>query len=402
MNSNHFDFVIIGAGVVGLSVALELNKRNRNSRIAILEKEEQVAFHSSGRNSGVLHAGFYYTSDSLKAKFTKAGNQYWKQYCERKGLKINPCGKVVVTKNEDDLKSLAELFSRAEKNQVDLREISEQDAKKIDPRIKTFKKAAWSPSTAVINPIQAMQALAEDARQLGIQIFFETEYLGYDGAQVETNKGKFRAEYVINAAGLYADKIAQDFGFSKDYRILPFKGLYVYCTNESAKFNTNIYPVPNLKNPFLGVHHTLTVDGHSKIGPTAIPAFWREQYNGFERFKFDEILSIIKDELNLLFWANFDFRTLAFEEIRKYSRKKLVQEAALLAEGVRLSDYEKWGRPGIRAQLFNIKTKKLEMDFKFEADKKSLHILNAISPAFTCAQPFAEYVCDHIGKDIKA
>ena len=197
-------------------------------------------------------------------------------------------------------------------------------------------------------------------------------------------------DYVINCAGLYADQIAQQFGFSKNYRILPFKGIYLYADVSAPPLRRHIYPVPNLKNPFLGVHHTISVDGHHKIGPTAIPALWREQYKGLENFKWNEFLQILGDEVRLFFSANFDFKGLATEEIKKYYRPFLVKDAASMAKEVRVSNYNHWGRPGMRAQLFDLQKKKLEMDFIVEGNQKSFHILNAVSPAFTASRPFAE------------
>jgi L-2-hydroxyglutarate oxidase LhgO len=200
----------------------------------------------------------------------------------------------------------------------------------------------------------------------------------------------------VNAAGLYADLIAKDFSFSKNYTILPFKGLYLYASSPQEKLKTHIYPVPDLRNPFLGVHFTLTVDGQVKIGPTAIPAFWREHYNGLSRFSFSEMCKILMRELGLFVNAGFDFRRLALEEVRKYSRAVLARRAAELVQEVYPGNYKTWGKPGIRAQLLNTQTRKLEMDFILEGDKKSMHVLNAVSPAFTCALPFAHYVVDQI------
>jgi L-2-hydroxyglutarate oxidase LhgO len=213
---------------------------------------------------------------------------------------------------------------------------------------------------------------------------------------VRTLAGDFEAGYVVNAAGLYADRVARDFGFSEDYRILPFKGIYLYSDEPAGAIRTNIYPVPDLRNPFLGVHFTLLVDGRAKIGPTAIPAFWREQYKGFGNFKFDEFAEIIFRDLGLLFFSGFDFKRLAVEETLKYYRPRLVNLASTLLDNVRLENFRHWGKPGIRAQLLNIKNRKLEMDFVIQSDSRSLHVLNAVSPAWTCAQPFAKYVCDKI------
>jgi L-2-hydroxyglutarate oxidase len=201
---------------------------------------------------------------------------------------------------------------------------------------------------------------------------------------------------VVNAAGLYADKIAQDFGFSEHYRILPFKGVYLYSNEPHGALRTNVYPVPDLRNPFLGVHFTVTVDGHMKIGPTAIPAFWREQYGGLGGFNLAEMADILYREAGLFFGAGFDFRRLAFEEIRKYVRSHLVALSTDLLEGVKTEHYQEWGKAGIRAQLLDIRQKKLVMDFIFEHDDKSLHVLNAVSPGFTCSIPFSRYIVEHI------
>src|SRR5262249_15413725 len=148
------------------------------------------------------------------------------------------------------------------------------------------------------------------------------------------------------------------------------------------------------RNPFLGVHFTVLASNRAKIGPTAIPAFWREAYKGFQNFKLDEFGEIIFRDLGLLFFSGFDFKRLAAEETLKYFRSRLVSLASALLEGVKLENFKHWGKPGIRAQLLNIRTKKLEMDFVLQGDSKSLHVLNAVSPAWTCSVPFAKYVCD--------
>ena len=213
---------------------------------------------------------------------------------------------------------------------------------------------------------------------------------------VKTSNGLFEANYIINAAGLYADKIGRDFGFSKDHRILPFKGLYLYSNESPGTLKTHIYPVPDLTNPFLGVHFTITSDSKIKIGPTAIPAFWREQYQGWKNFNLPELTEITLRQAGLFLSSSFDFKALAFRELKKYSKPLLVSLAAKLAKGVDIKHYGQWGQAGIRAQLLNIKKKELEMDFVLEGDDQSMHILNAVSPGLTCALPFADYVCDQI------
>ena len=397
MPTNIFDFLVIGGGVIGISIARELKSRNPNSGVCILEKEHQCGLHASSRNSGVLHAGFYYTADSLKARFTKEGNQRLTKYCEIKNLALKKCGKLVVAQNESELVWLDELMTRARNNGVPLELITDEESQAIEPRAKTYQQALFSPTTASINPTELVKSLLSDAIQEGVQLKTNTQYIHRVGkSSIKTSNGIFEAKYIINAAGLYADKIGRDFNFSKDYRILPFKGLYLYSNEPLGALNTHIYPVPDLTNPFLGVHFTITSDDKIKIGPTAIPAFWREQYQGWSNFNMPELTEIILRQAGLFLSSNFDFKALAFRELKKYSKPLLVSLAAKLAKGVDIKHYRQWGLAGIRAQLLNIRKKELEMDFVLEGDKQSMHILNAISPGLTCALPFADYVCDQI------
>ncbi len=391
------DFLLIGGGIIGISIARELKKRYPTSSVCILEKESECGLHASGRNSGVLHAGFYYTADSLKARFTRDGNKKLTEYCDAKNIKINKCGKLVVAQNESELKWLDELMVRASKNGVPLESITAEETVAIEPRAITFQRALFSPSTSSVNPHDLLQALQLDAITEGVEILTNIKYLQRKKNKViQTSNGPFEAGYFINVAGLYADKIGRDFGFSEDYRVLPFKGLYLYSNEPAGSLKTHIYPVPDLANPFLGVHLTVTTNGKVKLGPTAIPAFWREQYEGWDNFNFNELSEILLRQAGLFLSSNFDFKALAFREIKKYSRTKLVSLASSLAKGIEIKNYRQWGKPGIRAQLLNIREKKLEMDFVLEGDKESMHILNAVSPGFTCALPFAEYVCDQI------
>ncbi|UVT17535.1 MAG: L-2-hydroxyglutarate oxidase [Nitrospira sp.] len=394
------DFLVIGGGVIGLSVARELRRRRPDTRVLLIEKEPACGAHASGRNSGVLHAGFYYSPDSLKAKFTRLGNERLTAFCDEKRIPLNKCGKLVVAKDAADLPSLDELLRRGQANGIELQAITEAEAKSIEPRVKTYQRALFSPRTSTVNPLQVIEAMQQDAIREGIQVQCGRAYRGRDDKRVRTDHDTIDAGYVVNAAGLYADKIAMDYGFSQTYRILPFKGLYLYSDEPPGAIRTNIYPVPDLRNPFLGVHFTITADGKAKIGPTAIPALWRENYEGFGNFNLGELIEVASRGLGLMTGAGFDYRRLAIEEIAKYSMSKMVSLASVLAEGVEERNYRKWGRPGIRAQLLDITKKKLEMDFVLEGDDRSMHVLNAVSPAFTCSLPFASYVCDHIDRAI--
>jgi len=396
MQNDTVDFLIIGAGVIGLNLALSLKRYFSDSCVCVIEKESEPGLHASGRNSGVLHAGFYYTADSRKARFCKEGNERLTEYCLDKGLPINRCGKLVVAADASELEGLNELLRRGQANGVELVCLDEDEAKGIEPRVKTFQKALFSPTTATVSPQRVMQALIEDVKQAGVDVCTNEKFVSCKGNRVKTSHGAFDVAYVVNAAGLYADKIAMQFGFSEQYRILPFKGLYLYANASDAGVRTNIYPVPNLQQPFLGVHFTLDVEGKTKIGPTAIPAFWREQYGGMENFDVTEMLEILTRDLGLLYQNHFGFRRVAIEEMRKLSRRQMVRLADKMLSGLSQASFDQWGKPGIRAQLVNIREKKLEMDFQCEGDDRSFHVLNAVSPAFTCSMPFADFLRDEI------
>lgn len=390
------DFLVIGGGIVGLCAAQELKRRFPDQSVTLIEKESELGLHASGRNSGVLHAGFYYTADSLKAKFTRDGNRAWRAFCETRGLRVNECGKLVVAHDESELAGLDELLQRGLRNDVPVEMISAQDAKEIEPRVKTFERALWSPITATVAPGEVVGRVAQETREMGVEILTDSPFVKRQGKTVHTRTHTIEAGYVLNCAGLHADWIAKQYGFAKDLEIVPFKGLYLYSDEPVGAVRTNIYPVPNLKNPFLGVHYTLTIDGKAKIGPTAIPAFWRENYKGMEGFDGGDFLRILAREAGLFLKAGFDFRSLAIEEVKKHRRSHMVALAQRLMEGVKLSDYTKWGKPGIRAQLMDVRTSKLIMDFHTEGDSHSLHVLNAVSPGFTCAIPFASFIVDRI------
>jgi len=386
----------VGGGIVGISLALQLKRRHPDSRVTLIEKEAGCGLHASGRNSGVLHAGFYYTADSLKARFTRDGNRQLTAYCLEQGLRVNRCGKLVVAKTPADLPGLAELLRRGRAGGIPLEEVSVEEARRIEPRVKTCERALFSPSTSSVDPAAVVASLERDLRSQGITVVTGTAYLGRSGTEVRTSAGTVASGYVVNAAGLYADRVARDYGFGERYQILPFKGLYLRAARGSPGFRTHIYPVPDLKAPFLGVHVTVTADGAVKIGPTAVPALWREHYHGVRSFSLAECVATLSLEAGLFLRNEVDFRRLAVRELRKCSRRALAALASELAEGIRPEDYLQWGRPGIRAQLFDLKERKLEMDFRFEGDDRSFHVLNAVSPAFTCALPFSAYLVDQI------
>ena len=369
--------LIVGAGIIGMSLAWELREKNPSYEIIIIDKEPHEAFHASGKNSGILHAGFYYNTDSLKAKLTAEGNKLMKEFCYSHNIKVNETGKLVVAKNEKEVEILYELEKRSKANQAGAYIITEEEAKKIDPNVKTYKYALYSPNTASVNPREVCRVLRNELEKKDVKFIFNMPFEKFNESY----------DFLINAAGLYADKIAHYFGVGLEYTMLPFKGLYLKYKGED-KIKTQIYPVPNIKNPFLGVHFTLMADNTIKIGPTAIPAFWRENYT-FSRFNLEEFLEIISLEAKLFFKDKW-FRDLALEEIKYYIPSNLINTAKKLVENLR-GDFKVYP-PGIRAQLLEKKNHKLIMDFLVEKNENQIHILNAVSPAFTASFAFSKFV----------
>jgi len=388
------DFLVIGGGIIGISIANEILNRYPNSKVTIIEKENQIGLHASGRNSGVLHAGFYYSEDSLKAKLTSTGNTLMTNYCIENNLPIRKCGKFVVAQNCEEEKIISMLAQRAKNNNVKVEKISENDARKLEPNIKTSNIALYSPNTAVVDPKSVVQSMLQRFKEKKGKVLFNTKYLSTENNHVVTTNGTFSYGFLINSAGLYADSIAQDFELSEDYYLLPFKGLYIKSDKPLDFLKSNIYPVPNLRNPFLGIHFTKTISGEIKIGPTAIPAFWRENYSGLDNFKLREFFDISSKQLSLLINSKFDFKRIAFSELSNYYKPNILRKAEKLCKNFKKDDFQNWYVSGIRAQLVSKKNKNLVMDFIIEKRENSLHILNAVSPAFTSSLSFANYVLD--------
>lgn len=389
----HPDFLIIGGGIIGLAVARALKAEQPDASITLIEKEPDVARHASGRNSGVLHAGFYYSADSLKARFCRDGNRAWHAYCAEHHLPLNPCQKLVVAREESEIEGLKELKRRGDANNVPVELIDEQQATAIEPNVRTTQYALLSPTTASVDPVQLCRHLRDQLQRQGVQILTDHPFHArIRGNKVRVGDTAIEAGRIINCSGLYASSIAQNFGFAQDYTILPFKGVYLKYTGGDKPLRTLLYSVPDMRKPFLGVHFAVAVDGSLKIGPTAMPAFWRHNYRGLSGFNAWEMMEILRWQTELLARNAFGFRTFAFEEIRKYSRHYLIRHAFRMAKNLDASKFNEWNAAGIRAQLLNKKTLSLVQDFTVEGDDKTVHVLNANSPAFTSSLPFGEWV----------
>ena len=388
------DVLIAGAGIIGLTLALQIKRRLPSLSVVVIEKESSAAFHASSRNSGVLHSGIYYSSSSLKAKFCIEGNRRMREYCELRSLPINRCGKLVVATTEEECSRLEEIRQRATQNGCNVQMLSREAAEEIEPNIRMVGDALFAPDTATIDPVLVCASLQKDIVESGVELHLSTMFHDQRHGEIVTSRGEYLPRCFINCAGLYADKIAHMFGKGSLYTLLPFKGLYLKYSKNKSDVRTNIYPVPDPKFPFLGVHFTKTVDGTIKIGPTAIPGLWRENYDFSSRFRWDEFVEIMLREAELFLTNSFHFRKLAIEEMKKYRPAYFVGLAERLVKKIDAAGFGEFTTPGIRAQLLNKNTRELVQDFVIEADESSIHVLNAVSPGFTCSFPFADHIID--------
>ncbi len=396
MISGRADILIIGAGIIGLTLARELVKGGHGD-ILVLEKEPEPGRHASGRNSGVLHAGIYYAPDSLKAGSCLNGNRLMKEYCREQGLPLKENGKVIVARNEGELPVLDELHRRATSNGARVELIDEQQLAEIEPNARTVGKALWSHDTAVVDPKIIMKSLRRELEGTGrVRILCDCTLTGLKGSNTAvTTRGEIVFRRFINAAGAHCDKVAALFGVGKQYRLIPFKGLYRILRPQTPwTVNGNIYPVPDIRNPFLGVHFTRSVSGEVYLGPTAIPAFGRENYGLFSGIDRDAFRIALEDAE--LFCVNPQFRSVALTEPKKYFPSYFFHDAARLVKELAPGDIAPSGKVGIRPQLVDWGRKELVMDFMVQADGDSLHILNPISPAFTSSMDLAQkMVAEH-------
>ena len=388
------DIAVVGAGIVGLAVARELARRHPGRRIVVFDKEPELGAHASGRNSGVLHAGFYYSPDSLKAALTRRGNQLLRQFCAEQGIPVRECGKVVVATGPGDIPRLAELARRAAANDVPVEVITPDRLAELEPLAATHEHALWSPTTAVADPLEVVTGVARDAQRRGVLLQLGQPVLAARPGEILTPAGRHHVGHVVNCAGLHADRVARWFGMCDDYVVLPFKGLYRRLTWPPGRLQRAVYPVPDPQFPFLGVHLTVTAGGGAKLGPTAIPVLSRENYHRLQGIEWADVPEGAVALTRFVRHSPADSRRLIAAELRKYRTGALVADGARLVPSLRRTDVAAPGRPGIRAQLVSTRTGALEMDFVVRGDEDSTHILNAVSPAWTSALAAAEHVAD--------
>ena len=392
MAGERAEVLIAGAGIVGLTIARELVAAGVGD-VLLLEKEDALGVHASGRNSGVLHAGIYYAPDSLKARSCLEGGRLMKAYCREKGLPLLEAGKVIVARTEAELPVLEELHRRATANGARVELVDERRLAELEPNARTTGRALFSPDTAAVDPRAVLASLRADLEATGkVRLLTGTELTGLRGRRVATtSRGDVAFGRLVNAAGAHCDRVARWFGLARDLRLIPFKGIYRKLRpGRTFALHGNVYPVPDVRNPFLCVHFSRSVRGEVYVGPTAIPALGRENYGLLAGADRDAARILLQDAI--LFAANPRFRAVALSEPRKYLRSVFDRDAARLVRRYDPDDFEAAAKVGIRPQLVDWRTKELVMDFLVEAAEDSIHVLNPISPAFTSSMDLARTV----------
>ena len=397
------DFLIIGGGMVGLSVAYQLLKREAGAKILIVEKEKELGLHSSGRNSGVLHAGLYYEPDSLKANVCVSGAKRLKHWVIERKLPINHCGKVIVPQKIDLDCQLDVLLRRGKANGAKVELIDNSQLKELLPEAYSKSgRAIWSPDTAVVNPKSIIKQIKEELVELGVDFLFNAQNIDINQARktININSTSIIAYgHLINCAGLNADLVAKKCDVGKNYRLIPFKGIYWQIKKSSPiQPKRNLYPVPDLNMPFLGVHFTPNTDINpiTNIGPTATFAWGRENYRNLSKIEPSSSLYNLALLSQQYLTNKGGIRKYVHEQAFLAYKKFFISAAKDLIPELTDQDIELSKKVGIRSQLFNEETKNLENDFLCVHRKDSTHILNAISPAFTASFSFADLIVDRI------
>ncbi len=387
-----YDFAVIGAGIVGLAAAREILRACPGSRVIVLEKESAVARHQTGHNSGVIHAGIYYAPGSLKARLCREGAAATKAFCAGQGIKFETCGKLLVATHERERAEMDALFERARNNGVEVAQVDRAGLARLEPNI-TGVGALLVPETGIVDYRMVAAAFAQiiAAQGADLQLGAEVAAIHEDKDRIEISSAQhsWHAKVLIACAGLQSDRLAQLAGLRIDHRIVPFRGeFYTLPKSREGLINHLIYPIPDPRLPFVGIHLTKTIDGGIIAGPNAVLGFARE---GYEKFSLNS-----RDVANYIafpgFWkAAGRHLGTGMSEIRNSLWKHFyLEQCRKYCPDLSLADLEP-GVAGIRAQAV-LRDGTLVHDFLFAETARQLHVCNAPSPAATSAISIAQMI----------
>ena len=398
MESQEYDIAIVGGGIIGLSTAMHLMERFPRLRVAVVEKENELAAHQTGHNSGVIHSGIYYRPGSHKARFCVAGVRKLLAFCDENEIEYEQCGKVIVATDESELGRLEGLYERGTANGVEgLELVGPERLAEIEPHASGVK-ALWSPQTGIVDYRKVTSVYASRFEAAGGDIFAGTAVKDIkrstESLALETTRGTLRARHLINCAGLYADRVAGMVEERVDVRIIPFRGEYYTLRPESHHLVSGlIYPVPDPRFPFLGVHYTRNINGSVEAGPNAVLALSREGYR-----KRDVDIGETWGSVSYPgFWRMTlkHWKTGLGEMHRSYRKGVFLRDLQRLLPDIREADLASGGS-GVRAQAVARDGTLLD-DFNIIRGREAVHVLNAPSPGATSSLAIGEYIVDLAG-----
>lgn len=402
-----YNFLIIGAGIVGLATALKLLEKKPNAKVIVLEKENKIAAHQTGNNSGVIHSGIYYKPGSLKAINCRKGYDQLLKFCDEHDVNYEICGKVIVAVNQDEAGYLDVLLQRGKANGLkNLKKLSAEELKEHEPKVNGIA-GIFVPQTGIIDFIEVADKYKEIIEDNGGEILLNRTVKNIidknDKVEVITNNETFISDFVVSCAGLFSDRIAKTTNPGLQLRIIPFRGEYYKLKKDKRFLVKNlIYPVPNSNFPFLGVHFTRTINGEVEAGPNAVLAFKRE---GYTKTSFN-----IHDTFETFTWYGFlkvaykYWKTGLGEFYRSYNKKAFVKALQKLVPEIKESDLVQGGA-GVRAQACDNKGGLLDdfyivenkiVENKIVGNKRIFHVCNAPSPAATSSLSIGEYLSNKI------
>mgnify|MGYP003547227605 FL=1 len=395
-----YDFIIIGGGIVGMSTAMQLTQVYPDAKILLLEKESGPAMHQTGHNSGVIHAGVYYTPGSLKARFCLEGNKATKAFCDKHGIPYDECGKLLVATNALEMERMGALWERTAANGIKRDWLTAAELREREPNIVGLG-GIFVPSSGIVNYAQVTAAMGREFEAAGGEICYNSEVLAIDERPDEvvlrTGNQEHHGRFLITCSGLMADRVVRMLGIEPNFIICPFRGEYYLLPKQHNQIvNHLIYPIPDPAMPFLGVHLTRMIDGTVTVGPNAVLAMKREGYRKtdfsltdmFETLTTPGVLKVLKKNLRpgLIELKNSLFKGGYLKQVQKYCPSIVKSD---------LTPYP----AGVRAQAVSLDGKLID-DFLFVNTARSVSVCNAPSPAATSAIPIGAYIVDKVREQL--
>ena len=395
-----YDFIIIGGGILGLSTAMQLIRAYPDKKMLLIEKEVGPARHQTGHNSGVIHAGVYYTPGSLKARFCLEGNRATKAFCDEHGITYDECGKLLVATNDLELKRMQALWERTEANGLERYWLSAEELREREPNI-TGVGGIFVPSSGIVNYAEVAAAMGREFEAAGGEIRYATPVTGLQEriteVVVSTSQGTFSTRYMVSCSGLMADRVVRMLSIEPEFTICPFRGEYYRLPPEHNRIvNHLIYRIPDPSMPFLGVHLTRMIDGSVTVGPNAVLAWKREGYRKTDvslsdmltMFRHRGIRQVLKDNLRpgLIELKNSLYKKGYLQEVRKYCPSLTLADLGPYPSGVRAQAVSNDG--------------KLVDDFLFVNTRRTVNVCNAPSPAATSAIPIGAHIVEKIKRQV--